>query len=163
LTYVRYGKWRRTGITNNYFKNNDTYVVFGTPTTNAQMPRTGNGSYVTTYDGTFLNKDGVYTVAGTGTIDASFGSNSLSFAASLSGTSEGVGPAINFGSFAGSGTISSRGSTFQGTDASYNAEGYALTIRGGFYGPNAEEVGGNFTLTGNRANNGSGTGAFVGN
>ena len=163
LTYVRYGKWRRTGITGNYFKNNDTYVVFGTPTTRSQMPRTGSASYSTTYDGTFLNKDGLYSVAGTGTIDAFFGSNSLNFTATLAGTSEGAGPAINFGSFAGSGTISSRGSTFQCNDGSYNAEGYALSIRGGFYGPAADEVGGNFTLTGNRTHNGSGTGAFVGN
>lgn len=163
LTYVRYGKWRRTDISGNYFANNDTYVVFGTPTTRAQMPHSGTGNYSTTYDGTFLNKDGVYAVSGTGTFDAFFGSNTLNFTASLTGTSESAGPAINFGAFAGSGSISSRGSTFSGTDSSYNAEGYAMSIKGGFYGPSADEVGGNFTLTGDRDHRGSGTGAFVGN
>jgi len=163
LTYVRYGKWRRTDMSGNFFANNDTYVVFGTPTTRAQMPHSGDASYSTTYDGTFLNKDGVYAVSGNGTFNAHFGSNTLDFTASLTGTPDAGGAMISFGSFSGTGSISSRGPTFKGSDSSFNAEGYAMSIRGGFYGPSADEVGGNFTLTGDRAHRGSGTGAFVGN
>lgn len=165
LTYVRYGKWRRTGISGNYFKNNDTYVVFGNPTPGSQMPHSGGATYSTVYDGTWIDKNGLYSVAGTGTIDADFLHNSLNFGATLTGTPEAGGSAINFGTFAGTGSISSRGPTFSGSTTTYNSDGYAMKINGGFYGTGADaasEVGGNFSLSGNRSHNGSGTGAFVG-
>jgi hypothetical protein len=165
LTYVRYGKWRRTGISGNYFKNNDTYVVFGTPTPSTQMPHSGSASYTTLYDGTWINSNGLYSVGGTGTIDADFLHNSLTFGATLSGTKESDSSVISFGSFSGTGSISTYGPTFSGSTATYNSNGYALKINGGFYGTGtdaASEVGGNFSLTGNRSHYGSGTGAFVG-
>jgi hypothetical protein len=163
LSYVSYGKWRRTGMSGTYFKNNDTYVVFGTPTTRAQMPHSGTATYSNVlYDGTWLNKDGVYSVSGSGTFNAYFGSNTLDFSANLTGTPDGGGATISFGAFSGTGSISSRGPTFSGSDTSFNPEGYKLSIKGGFYGPTASEIGGNFTLTGDRTHGGSGTGAFVG-
>ena len=49
---------------------NDTYLVFGTRTASADMPRIGGATYDTILDGTFVNKNGAYAVSGTGTLSA---------------------------------------------------------------------------------------------
>lgn len=162
LTYVTYGQWRRTGIAGS-FNSNDTFVVFGDKTLRSAMPTSGTGNYTTLYDGTFLNKNGVYAVGGSGTLTANFAGGTIGFTATLTGTPEAGGANIAFGSWTGSGTIANGGPSFTGNGGT-NGNGYALNIWGNFYGPAADEVGGNFKLRGTTtATRGNGTGAFVGN
>lgn len=163
LTYVQYGKWRRDNQSGLYAYN-DTYVVFGTKTARSAIPTSGTGTYTTVHDGTYLNKNGVYSVSGMGTFNAYFVSGTIDYSATLTGTPEAGGAAIAFGTVGGTGTISRGG--FKGTDTAYNAEGFLMNVKGDFYGPAAEEVGGTFTLSGSSTavgGRGSGVGAFAGN
>ena len=156
LTYVQYGHWRRSSLASGVTSTNDTYVVFGSRTPAASMPTTGGASYATYLDGTYVNKNGVYAVAGTGGLTANFLAGTIGYNATLTGTREGGGTNIAFGTLNGTGTIAS--GTFKGTGTT-NGSGYKLDVNGHFYGPAAQEVGGIFRLTGN---NGNGTGALVG-
>ena len=159
LTYVQYGQWRRSTTTSGVTSTNDTYVVFGTKTPASGMPLTGSANYTTYLDGTFVNKNGVYAVSGTGGLNANFGTGTISYNATLNGDREGGGTDIAFGSLSGSGSITTANAGFKGT-GSTNGSGYKLDVNGNFYGPAAQEIGGIFRLTGN---GGNGTGAIVGN
>ena len=159
LTYVQYGHWRRSSTSSGVTSTNDTYVVFGSKTPSSGMPLTGSASYTTYLDGTFVDKNGVYAVTGTGGLTANFGAGTISYNATLNGDREGGGTDIAFGALTGSGTISFGSSGFKGTGTT-NGSGYKLDVNGNFYGPAAQEIGGIFRLTGN---NGNGTGAIVGN
>lgn len=163
LSYVNYGVWRRSGMATN-FTNNDTYVVYGTKTPRAQMPTSSSAGYTTVLDGTFVTKDGVYLVTGTGTLTADFGAGTLTYGATATGNRETGGSTINFGTMTGSGAIANGGPAFKGTGG-FNGNGYAMDIWGNFYGSGAgaaSEVGGNFAIRGNASHRGNGTGAFVG-
>lgn len=160
LTYVTYGQWRRTSTSGSLTNVNDTYVVFGSKSPQSAVT-SGTGNYTTTLDGTFVNKDGAYAVSGTGTFTANFavGTGTISYSSTATGTPELGGSTINFGTLTGTGTINSRGVSFQGTGAT-NVSGYSMDVNGNFFGPTAQEIGGVFLLRGNR---GTGTGAIVGN
>lgn len=163
LNYVTYGQWRRSTTNTNGTKSvNDTYVVFGQKTSAAAMPRTGSASYSTVLDGTFVNAAGVYAVSGTGSLTANFGSGTIAYDATATGTPEAGGSAISFGTMTGTGSIAYSSSGFKGT-GSYNGNGYALDVAGNFYGPAADEIGGNFRIRSSGINRGNGTGAIVGN
>lgn len=151
LTYVDYGQWKRSTTSGTTTSVNDTYVVFGQKTPAASVPHSGTGTYTTIYDGTFVNKTGVYAVTGTGGITANFGTGALDYTASLAGLPSGA------LAIAGNGSIAFKNATFT---ASGSNAGYNMTLYGGFYGPSAQEVGGLFRINGN---NGNGEGAFVGN
>lgn len=156
LSYANYGKWRRTSTSGALTNVNDTYLVWGSKTPAAAVA-SGTGSYSTVLDGTFVNKDGVFSVSGTGTFDADFGAGTILYSSTATGTPEVSGAAISFGTMTGSGHVA-RGN-FAGTGAT-NGSGYAMDVNGTFFGPAHEEVGGVFVLRGNR---GTGVGAMVGN
>jgi hypothetical protein len=156
LSYVNYGKWRRTSTSGALTNVNDTYLVWGSKTP-ASAVTSGTGSYSTVLDGTFVNKDGVFSVSGTGTFDANFGAGTISYSSAATGTSEGSASPITFGTLTGAGRVA-RGN-FSGTGAT-NGSGYAMDVNGTFFGPAHEEMGGVFVLRGNKGN---GVGAIVGN
>ncbi|MEO7654537.1 MAG: hypothetical protein ABIS23_02495 [Sphingomicrobium sp.] len=158
LTYVDYGQWRRSTTTSGVTSTNDTYAVFGTKTPGSAVPHSGSASYATYLDGTFVDKNGVYAVAGTGSLNAYFSSGTIDYSATLTGTREGGGTNIAFGALTGTGLIAYSSAGFKGTGTT-NGSGYKLDVNGNFYGPAYQEVGGIFHLTGN---NGNGTGALVG-
>lgn len=160
LTYVDYGQWRRTGAPSfgTGTAVNDTYLVWGTRTASADMPRTGSATYTTALDGTYVNKDGAYAVSGTGNLTANFGGGTIGYSSTATGTKEIGGTTLAFGTMTGTGTIAFGSSGFSGTGA-VNGNGYKMDVNGNFYGPAAQEVGGIFHITGN---NGNGIGAMVG-
>jgi hypothetical protein len=158
LSYVQYGQWRRSTTSAGVTSTNDTYVVFGSKTPSSAIPHSGSASYATYLDGTFVNKDGVYAVTGTGSLNAYFLTGLIDYSATLTGTPEAGGSNIAFGTTTGTGSIAYSSSGFKGTGAT-NGSGYRLDVNGNFYGPAYEEIGGIFRLTGN---GGSGTGAIVG-
>lgn len=152
LTYVDYGEWKRTTTSGGTTSVNDTYLVFGSKTPGASVPRTGSASYSTIYDGTFVDKNGGHALSGTGSMTANWGSASLNYNATINGV-----PAGSL-AFSGSGSINFASDSFTTVNST---SGYTLTQYGNFYGPAAQEVGGLFHLSGGRAGNGEG--AFVGN
>lgn len=158
LSYVTYGQWRRTSTSGSTTSVNDTYVVFGTKSPSSAVT-SGTGTYSTVLDGTFVNKDGAYTVSGSGTFNANFGAGTIGYSSTASGTPEISGAPISFGTMTGAGSIASAGASFKGIGVT-NGSGYAMDVAGNFYGPAADEVGGLFHL---RGNGGNGTGAIVGN
>lgn len=158
LSYVDYGQWRRTSTTNGTTSVNDTYLVWGSRTPGAAVPRTGSASYTTIVDGTFVNKTGPYSVSGTGSLTANFAGGTISYTETATGAKEsGVG-SINFGTMTGAGTIAFASAGFKGTGTA-DAQGYRMDVNGNFYGPAGQEVGGLFRITGN---GGNGQGALAG-
>jgi hypothetical protein len=151
LTYVQYGEWKRSSTTNGTTSVNDTYLVFGSKTPAASVPRTGSAGYSTVYDGTFVDKNGAHALTGNGSMTAHWDTGSLDYAANINGVPTGA------LAFSGSGSINFRSGNFS---TSTSNGGYNFTQNGSFYGPTADEVGGLFRLW-NRT--GSGQGAFVGN
>jgi hypothetical protein len=151
LTYVDYGEWKRSSTANGTTSVNDTYLVFGSKTPAASVPRTGSAGYTTMYDGNFVDKNGEHALSGTGAMTADWGSGTLSYTANINGVPSGA------LAFAGSGSINFRSAGFT---TSTTGGGYNFNQYGNFYGPNADEVGGLFRLW-NRT--GEGQGAFVGN
>jgi hypothetical protein len=150
LTYVQYGEWLRSSTSNGTTSVNDTYLVFGSKTPAASVPRTGSASYNTIFDGSFIDKNGSHALGGNGTLTAYFGTGSLDYTANISGVPSGA------LAFSGSGSINFRSAGFSANGAS---GGYQFNMNGNFYGPAYQEVGGLFRLW-NRT--GQGEGAFVG-
>ena len=164
LTYVQYGQWRRATTTSGVTSTNDTYVVFGTKTPASAVPHSGSATYSTVLDGTYVNKNGVYEVDGAGSLTANFGGGTIGYSATLTGTREGGGTNIAFGTLTGTGSIAYASSGFRGTGVT-NGSGYKLDVNGNFYGPAYQEIGGIFHLTGNQSSvggTGNGVGALVG-
>ena len=159
LSYVDYGQWRRSTTSGSTTSVNDTYLVWGQRTPGASVPRTGSASYNTVLDGTFVNRNGAYAVSGTGTFGANFGAGTISYSSTATGTREGGGAGINFGTMTGAGSIAFNSAGFNGTGTT-NGNGYAMDVNGNFYGPAVDEIGGVFRI---RGGGGSGTGAIVGN
>src|SRR4051794_15554038 len=139
LSYVDYGQWRRTAAASGTTSVNDTYLVWGSRTPTASIPRTGGATYGTVVDGTFVNKDGAYAVNGTGSLVADFAGASITYSATAAGTKEVGSGSINFGTMTGSGSISFRSGGFSGAGTA-DAEGYKMDVTGNFYGPAAQEV-----------------------
>ena len=150
LTYVDYGEWKRSSTSNGTTSVNDTFVVFGSKTPSASVPRTGSASYTTMYDGNFVDKNGEHALSGAGSMTADWASGTLSYTANINGVPSGS------LAFAGSGSINFRSAGFT---TSTSSGGYNFSQSGNFYGPSADEVGGLFRLW-NRT--GAGQGAFVG-
>lgn len=151
LTYVQYGEWKRASTSGGTTSVNDTFLVFGSKTPKAAIPRVGSATYSTVYDGTFIDKAGAHALSGNGGMTAHWDTGNLDYTASINGVPSGA------LAFAGTGSINFRTGNF--TTNTSNS-GYNFQQNGGFYGPNADEVGGLFRLW-NR--NGAGQGAFVGN
>ena len=156
---MQYGQWRRASTSGGVTSTNDTYVVFGSKTPASGVPLSGSATYSTVLDGTYVNKNGVYEVDGAGSLTANFAAGTIGYSATLTGTREGGGTNIAFGTLTGTGSLAASNSSFKGTGTT-NGSGYKLDVNGNFYGPAAQEIGGIFRLTGN---GGNGTGAIVGN
>ncbi|WP_143011946.1 transferrin-binding protein-like solute binding protein [Sphingomonas sp. YR710] len=152
FTYASYGKWT-TGQSDSVNQNFHTlYFSYGVGTLPQDLPKTGQASYSLELSG-----DGGTLVGGKGTITADFAAGTIG--ASLAPTYN-YGPVriSNFANLSGTGTIDSTHSSFA---ASVTGDGYSGSLSGSFYGPQAAEVGGAFTLT---APNGgvAAVGAFLG-
>ncbi|MEJ6009572.1 transferrin-binding protein-like solute binding protein [Novosphingobium aquae] len=137
LSYTILGSWGRIDTTTN----NGTFrlAVGGSPTLSADMPRTGSANYTAGTGGTIVQSGAGYNLQGnsTMTFSANFAANSVSTTLTLAGTQFTGGPITSFGTFNGTGTISSSGSGFTGTLTSTGATGL---FSGGFFGPQALEM-----------------------
>lgn len=162
LSYVSYGAWQR--LANNGTSANvaQQYFLFGIRQA-ANAPSTGGGSYTTIVDGFWANPSGIYSLGGSSTFTADFSAMTVATSMDLVGTRAGTGQTKNLGLFNGTGTIAALGGGFtgsfthQGTDADGNV--YTGGFNGAFFGPQGQEVGYTFSLTGP---GGAAAGAVVG-
>src|SRR6202007_983917 len=128
---------RRSSTASGTTSVNDTYLVFGNKTPGASVPHSGTGSYSTTYDGTFADKNGEHALGGSGSMTADFAAGMLSYSATINGVPAGA------LAFSGSGSINFKSAAFT---TSTSSGGYNFSQYGNFYGPSVNEVGGLFRL-----------------
>ena len=157
LSYVGYGEWKRVTSTTAGTAINDTYVLYGARTASSDMPVSGSASYSTILDGTFVNKDNLFAVSGSGSLTANFGAGTIAYSTTPVGTAADA-TILNFGTVGGTGSIATASASFTGNPNFANPT-YAMSLKGYFYGPAAAEVGANFRLIGG---GGNGTGVMVG-
>lgn len=169
LTYVTYGKW--SPRPQSPIVLNDNYVVFGSITPAASVPRSGSASYNFIVDGTYqLNGAPVssktYALSGNGQLTANFASATTGISLTPIATNTVNGSKIQFGTLTGGGFIDASTSSWNATSRSRAADGTKtlFSSTGSFFGPQAQEIGGAFTLTQTLGTQtiGAGAGAIVG-
>jgi len=168
LTYVTYGKW--TPVPQSPIVLNDNYVVFGAITPASAVPRSGSASYNFILDGTWQlagSPSGkTYSLAGSGRLTADFTNAMMGLSVTPVATNLGTGSKIQFGTLTGAGFIDASSSSWNATSRTRAADGTKtlFSAQGNFFGPQAQEIGGAFTLTRTlgTAEVGAGAGALVG-
>jgi hypothetical protein len=141
LSYTRLGSFQTPGTGG---RTNIELLVGGVPTRADDMPRAGAAAYTVAIDGTAVRDGTPITVAGnsSASFNANFATGVIDLALRFGGTSSAALATAN-----GTGTISSTGSGFAGIFTS----GVNITsgsFNGGFFGPQAAEVGFNYSLVG---------------
>ena len=168
LTYVTYGKW--TPVPQSPIVLNDNYVVFGAITPASAVPRSGSASYNFILDGTWQlagSPSGkTYSLAGSGRLTADFTNAMMGLSVTPVATNLSNGSKIQFGTLTGAGFIDASTSSWNATSRTRAADGTKtlFSAQGNFFGPQAQEIGGAFTLTRTlgTAEIGAGAGAIVG-
>jgi hypothetical protein len=147
LSYTIVGTWGRTAS----FAGPGIYriAIGGAPTLANDMPRTGSATYAVEAGGDAVQNGITYNLSGnsSATFSANFASNSVTTTLTLAGTPPLLaGSAVTqFGTFTGTGTISSSGPGFTGQLSGPAVNG---AFSGAFFGPKALEMGYGWYLTG---------------
>jgi hypothetical protein len=158
LTYASYGGWQQTNNTGTGIDFRQVYFVYGVPTAASDLPRTGSASYTTIVDGFWADPVGLYSVSGTSSLTANFAAGTVATNISLTGQNISPGGGTRaFGTLNGTQTISTSDASFSGALA---GAGYSGTLNGLFFGPQAAEVGGAFSVT--SAGGGALSGVIIG-
>ena len=160
LDYAVLGAWNLNDTADQNFTNTG-FFVFGYQTPAAGMPSSGTATYSGTgnvYGEVIAPNAGggatAATLSGDGSLTANFGTGAIT--GSLSNiTASGNGPGSAWNTVTITGAINGGASTFSGATTTPSAPGttYALgagatgTIRGGFYGPTAQQVAAVWTLS----------------
>lgn len=169
LTYVTYGKW--SPVAQSPIVLNDNYVVFGSMTPAASVPRSGSASYRFVLDGTYqLNgsptSSKTYALSGSGQLSANFATATTGITFTPTATNTVNGSRIQFGTLTGGGFIDASTSSWNAASRTRAADGTKTLFSavGNFYGPQANEIGAAFTLTQTLGTStiGAGAGALVG-
>lgn len=123
-------------------------AVGGAPTLASDMPRTGSATYSAAAGGSAFQSGALYSLNGntSATFSANFASSSVTTALTLGGTAQPNGAVTQFGTFNGTGTISSSGPGFTGTLS--GANGVTGAFSGAFFGPQALEMGYDWFMSG---------------
>lgn len=163
-TYVAPGGWRySSNQISPAFRYS--YHVYGMPTPDADVPRTGNAGYALRFDGRVVDPDYLnpFIIGGTGILRADFATGALDLTGSLNIHENyfmsGRQPVTFTSALNGTGTLSSTTNSFNGSLSFGGVGNYTGTFDGKFFGPTAQEVGGVFSA---KDNNGSAAGNFVG-
>jgi len=138
LSYLMAGSWVHRDPANN--ASISRLAIGGSPTIASDMPRSGSATYSTAVNGTMLANGTPFTLTGssTATFSADFAANSVATALTLTGVQSTGTTVANFGTFSGTGAISSSNSAFTGTLSGTGATG---VFSGAFFGPQAKEMG----------------------
>lgn len=142
LSYLSLAIWAHTDGQSG--DNRKTYILFGFPTAEADMPRTGSASYRALVTGTRteLGSDVAVwrdsEIRGSASLTANFATGQIDTQLVLTPL---TGPG-SFGTFVGTGSIYDNASAqFGGTFASTNPNFLSGAFYGGFYGPAAKDMG----------------------
>jgi hypothetical protein len=168
LTYVTYGKW--TPVPQAPIVLNDNYVVFGSITPASAVPRSGSAGYNFILDGTWQQTGSpsgkTYSLTGNGRLVADFTNATMGLTVTPVATNLANGSKIQFGTLIGGGFIYASTSSWNATSRSRAPDGTKtlFSSSGNFFGPQAQEIGGAFTLTRTLGTQeiGAGAGALVG-
>jgi hypothetical protein len=159
LTYLSYGLWSHSQSSGG--EKRRTFFLIGYPTVLSDMPRTGSASYTAAVtSGTMVGVQGngagtfELSVGGTATFDANFASGTVATGLTLSHSD--LGSEIPVGTFAGTGIIAGGTSQFFGTLTSTDSP-FSGSFNGGFFGPQAQEMGYGFFLSGHKPDGIGGT------
>jgi len=159
LTYTTYGGWLRRTASGDNIDFKTSFFVFGVRTPTDDMPTTGTASYEAAVDGYWVSNGSLQVLTGDAALTADFAAGAMAGVFALNGTDQ-AGAAHGFDTFDGAASIT--GNLFSGTmtgrDTNYEGE-----WDGGFFGPNAEEVGGSFRLADPAESGNQAVGVFVGN
>jgi hypothetical protein len=159
LTYASYGGWQATTTSGTSSDVSTTFFVYGIKTAPGDLPKSGTATYKTMMDGLFAGNGGVYTLSGSSAIAADFAAGTVDFSLNPTGRNIVDGSTKTFGALLGSGAIASGTTGFTAKTDANSLNGYAATLAGQFFGPQAAEVGATFQLTGA---DGQGSGVVVG-
>lgn len=140
LSYLLVGSWIHSDATGSTIR----LGVAGSPTIASDMPRSGTATYSGGTGGTAVmnNAGQSLSPSSTMTFSTNFGTGAVTTSLNLASA------ANNFGTFNGTGTVSSSGPGFSGTLSGANGGGL---FSGAFFGPQALEMGYSWYLTGNLA------------
>jgi hypothetical protein len=136
------------------------FLVFGIPTLDASLPHTGKAGYSMNLVGTAADKNynTILDLHGAGSLVADFAAGTFTLSGSVNYREDysylSHPSASGRSLLSGSGTISSGANAFTASMQFDAAHTYSGTVKGGFYGPTAQEFGAVFTAsdaTGNRA------------
>lgn len=153
LTYASYGGYLKTTNNGGNVDVDTAFFTYGVQTAAADMPRSGSATYKTQIDGQFADASGAYVLAGPSSFAADFAQSTFAFSMTPTGVQVLTGAGKSFGTQTVNGTIGSGTNQFNGQSG---AGAYSTTLNGYFYGPQAAELGGVFTMAG-----GGGIGAGV--
>jgi len=129
---------------------------FGRATAESSLPVSGEATYLGQATGLYLDPDGA-AFAAFAAFEADFDFGDRSFTAFTSGTAvidtvTGVSSLMPSLNFAGAGTVSVSGPFGGSADGTFEADIGAIglngTLNGRLYGPNGEEIGGVFNMSG---------------
>jgi len=156
LSYSNYGYWQQNSAAANGTSIKVSYFTFGSPTPLSDMPRTGSATYKAAGSGNLIDDAHIYVVENTANMTADFAAGNVNLTIISSGKDLLQGFITGVPPFNLSTSISSNG--FEGP-LSAGQVGWAGTIKGQFYGPQAAEVGIVYSATSPTATM---TGALVG-
>jgi hypothetical protein len=136
--YVGAGFWQRTDETSNSISGSFDAFVYGVPTSNAAMVRTGGARYAVDLLGVYAPSNNLLSLAGDGELNVDFETGKLTTMGNYESV-YGDGTSGAPGSWTGTGTLTSGTNKFTGTTDFYPVGNTAWS--GQFFGPDAEEVG----------------------
>ncbi|MEM7568582.1 MAG: transferrin-binding protein-like solute binding protein [Pseudomonadota bacterium] len=158
LSFVGYGAWQESTTQGASVLFQTAFFTYGILTAANDIPRQDSAQYSGFVDGFWNPGDGLHVLSGTANFDANFGNNLISGTLVMSGESITDASVRAFGTFDAVGTISASENEFSGTLQNRVSATNTGFFDGAFFGPNAEELGGSFRLTGF----GEAAGVFVG-
>ncbi len=142
--YLSFGEWQRHDERDNN-SHSVTSFIYGTPTSFAEMPKTGAATYSLLVRAS--STGGYLSYVGDGALTANFASGQLSTRIDVYGSSIGGLYDFLYARMNGTGTIASNSAAFGGQLAASN-NSFVGTFQGAFYGPDAPEVGLTFSVKG---------------
>lgn len=150
LTYTSFGHWQGAPEGTDLADGDRVYFAFGFKTPDsAVLARTGSAQYAGVVYGTGYNSTSRdrYEVSGSSRFDVNFSSQTYTGGMTVSGKTAGSSTPVNFGRYEFGGALNGVNQIDAGmwrVDRPYGQT--SGSIEGSFYGPNAEEIGGVFSM-----------------
>lgn len=145
LSYTIMGSWSHSDTSSSTpLQTLTRLAVGGVPTLASDMPRTGSATYSTAVSGLALRPGlapSILTNHSSATFSADFAGNAVTTSLTLAGAPAPNGTVTTFGTFSGTGTISTTGPGFSGMLSSADVADAKGAFAGAFFGPKALEMG----------------------